>query len=311
MASPVRIVRVLLYALAITTLILSAVCISGCVGSSGTSPGETAAGPGTAPAWRIDHAVIVVDNLTEARERFAAAGFSVVAGGEHGGNDTENALVPFEDGSYLELFAPVNPAMATEMKALVASGTFDAAMQQENAMDSRFMRHLADGPGPEDFALSSPGLNLSAAQADAGQQGIILAGPIPMSRTRPDGIDVKWHVDVPVSGDTAAVPFLIADDTPRSYRVPGGADAMQPNNVTGIKRIVIRTQDQENVTQWYDTVLPGVPASTNGSATTYMLNGSTIEVRQGAAGTQQDGIAEIVLAQGSGGELVLDNSTWE
>ena len=300
--------RALLYVLLVTALITSALCVSGCLGTPGTAAAGSA--NATAPAWQVDHAVIVVNNLTEAKTRFAAAGFSVVTGGEHGGNATGNALVPFADGSYLELFAPVDPAMAAQMKALVASGNFDAAMQRENAMDSRFMRHLADGPGPEDFAISYPGLNLSAAQDSAGQQGITLAGPIAMSRTRPDGVVAQWQVDVPVSGDTAAVPFLIEDNTPRSYRVPSGADAVQPNNVTGIRSVIIGTADPANVTRWYDTVLAGVQKSTNASATTYALNGSTIVVR-GIPGTTQDGITEIVLAQGTGGELVLDNSTWE
>ena len=53
----------------------------------------------------IDHIVILVADLDRAQAEYAAAGFTVVPGGEHAGGLTHNALVAFADGTYLELLA--------------------------------------------------------------------------------------------------------------------------------------------------------------------------------------------------------------
>src|SRR4051812_13475980 len=54
---------------------------------------------------QIDHVVIVVHDLEKAISDFGEMGFTVVRGGEHAGGVTHNALVAFEDGSYLEIVA--------------------------------------------------------------------------------------------------------------------------------------------------------------------------------------------------------------
>ena len=53
----------------------------------------------------IDHIVILVRNLEEAIADYTALGFTVTPGGVHADGATHNALVPFDDGSYLELIA--------------------------------------------------------------------------------------------------------------------------------------------------------------------------------------------------------------
>ncbi len=280
-------------------LLAGAAGICGCMEFSTPPPAEQDSTPVPAPAWRIDHAVIVVDNLSSAMGRYADSGFTVVPGGTHGDGSTQNALITFEDGSYLEIFAAVDPALEESMKTLVSTGTFEADITGENAMDARFMHHLGEGAGLRDFAIWYPGINLSTSRQDAGRQGFALDGPIPMSRTRPDGIDVRWQVSVPVSADSGALPFLISDDTPRVYRVPGGNATVHPNHAAGIERIVIATRDPVNVTRWYDTVLAGREKSVSGMATTYRLDGSEIIV-QGVTTPEQDGPVEIVLNTGKG-----------
>src|SRR5918998_5896519 len=53
----------------------------------------------------LDHFVIVVADLDRAIEDYAALGFTVTPGGVHADGRTHNALVPFADGTYLELIA--------------------------------------------------------------------------------------------------------------------------------------------------------------------------------------------------------------
>ena len=58
---------------------------------------------------RLDHLVIVVRDLEGAVRGYEGLGFAVTPGGEHADGLTRNALIPFKDGSYLELVAFVDP----------------------------------------------------------------------------------------------------------------------------------------------------------------------------------------------------------
>src|SRR5215210_8497029 len=57
----------------------------------------------------LDHLVILVEELEEAVAGYEELGFWVTFGGEHADGLTHNALVPFADGTYLELVAFVDP----------------------------------------------------------------------------------------------------------------------------------------------------------------------------------------------------------
>jgi hypothetical protein len=280
--------------------------MSGCAGTQSTDMNAVSTRIIPTNEWKIDHAVIVVENLSASMEKFTEAGFNVVPGGEHADNITHNALIPFEDGSYLEIFTPVDPALAAEMRELVASGTFDSALKESDAMQKRFMRHLAEGTGLRDFAVSYPCLNLSEEQVIADQGGFVLEGPIEMSRTRPDGIVVRWHVAVPVSGSSTCFPFLIADDTPRSLRVPDGNLTSHPNGVTGIERIEIAARDPDDVDRWYETVLQTSPDCPSGSSTSCVLDGSSIAIRS-ILGNETEGPVRIVLHKSSGETFGLED----
>jgi hypothetical protein len=57
-----------------------------------------------------DHLVILVEALEAAVAGYEELGFRVSPGGEHADGLTRNALVPFADGTYLELVWFVDPA---------------------------------------------------------------------------------------------------------------------------------------------------------------------------------------------------------
>jgi catechol 2,3-dioxygenase-like lactoylglutathione lyase family enzyme len=52
---------------------------------------------------RLDHLVILVRDLDRAVRGYEGLGFAVTPGGEHADGLTRNALIPFRDGSHLEL----------------------------------------------------------------------------------------------------------------------------------------------------------------------------------------------------------------
>lgn len=287
-------------------LLILLIAAAGCSGTQTPSDKKIPTGTDQGNTWRIDHAVIIVDNLTASMEKSREAGFNVVSGGENADNFTHNALIPFKDGSYLELFAATDPATPAEMRQLVASGIFDTAMAGLDAMQKRFMCHLAEGSGLRDFAVSSPGLNISEVQRLAERGGFTLEGPIPMSRTRPDGIVVQWEVAVPVFEYSSCVPFLIVDDTPRALRVPDGNMTEHPNGAAGIGSIEIATHDPAEVSLWYDTILSISPESRTVNLTSYVLEGSVITIRK-ITGDGTEGPVRLLLETDTGGVLAMED----
>jgi hypothetical protein len=59
----------------------------------------------------LDHLVIAVNDLAQTMRDYQSLGFTVQPGGKHPGRQSHNALVVFEDGTYLELIAWVGAAV--------------------------------------------------------------------------------------------------------------------------------------------------------------------------------------------------------
>ena len=56
-------------------------------------------------ALHLDHVVVLVDDLEQAARDYGELGFNVSPGGRHDNGVTHNAIIPFEDNSYIELLA--------------------------------------------------------------------------------------------------------------------------------------------------------------------------------------------------------------
>ena len=179
----------------------------------------------------LDHVVLVVLDLAVAVADHRARGFTVTPGGEHAGGLTHNALVGFQDGSYLEIIAFHDLA--------AARGKHSWAPVAER------------GGGWADFALSSSDL-----RQDLAALGDLLARPPEDGgRTRPDGVAIAWRV----ARLHKPLPFLIQDVTPRELRVPGGDAAKHANGTTGVASIVIGATDPDLVTdRWVKLRARGV-----------------------------------------------------
>lgn len=166
----------------------------------------------------IDHVVILVTDLDEATQQYKRLGFSVMPGGQHP-RHTHNALVPFADGSYLELIA-----------------FYETAADGDPAMH-RWQKHLATGGGLIDFALASNGLDTDTRAIS--ERGVRYSGPSDGARSRPDGERVAWRSATIEGENPGALPFLIQDVTPRETRVPGGDAARHANGVRGIGSVAL------------------------------------------------------------------------
>ena len=182
---------------------------------------------------QLDHVVLVVLNLDGAVAEHRGRGFTVTPGGEHAGGLTHNALIGFQDGSYLELIAfhDVESARGKHQWAPVAER----------------------GGGWADFALLSDDLATDAAALGT----LVTQAPMECGRTRPDGVHVGWR-----SARLAApLPFLIEDITPRNLRAPGGDAARHRNRTHGVERVIVGATDPTTAAKNYQALSArGAPA---------------------------------------------------
>ncbi len=169
-------------------------------------------------AQKIDHVVIVVRDLAQAVADYSAAGFTVTPGGAHADGATHHALIPFADGSYLELIAFKAP---------------------ERPSSHQWWPRLAQGEGLTHYALRSDDLAADVARLRAA--GIALSEPRDGGRTRPDGQALRWRTAA--FDGSFALPFLIEDVTPRELRVPGGVAAEHRLGVRGIAGLRVLADD--------------------------------------------------------------------
>jgi len=226
---------------------------------------------------QLDHVVIAVRDLDRATADCERAGFTVVPGGKHPGRNTQNALVVFDDGSYLELI------------------TYSAASPEE-----RWWRQLdAHGDGFVDFALLPHDLSSVVAQAHA--RGLTdLVGPVPGGRVRPDGERLEWQTARQARHD---LPFLCFDLTPRALRVPEGDVRRHRNGVTGIAEITVAVRDIAQSLHRYRAFLGD--AAVDGDAV--KLDGARIVLQQDAARARDEGPCALRFSgSGEGGVQPLD-----
>lgn len=161
--------------------------------------------------------------------------FTVTPGGRHAHNETENKLICFADGSYIELIAFIND------DPKLKEGHWWGKKKQ-GVIDFAFTH--SDG----DAAVHFSELEERLGKLDAGL-GVAYQKPIKGGRKRPDGVDVKWEVTFPVVRNEDSekggyqrgeLPFWCHDVTPREVRVPFSKESTtHPCGSTGVSQLHI------------------------------------------------------------------------
>lgn len=219
----------------------------------------------------LDHVVIVVASLEQAVADYQRAGFTVIAGGRHPGRNTANALVVFEDDSYLELIAYSAPSP-----------------------EERWWRVLdAAGEGLVDFALWPQ--DIDAAVAEARARGLAELTAVPGARNRPDGVRIAWRSARQQRHD---LPFLCADITPRALRVPEGEVRRHANGARGVAAVQVAVQDVAASLARYRMLLGPDAVADDGGV---QLQGCRIELHAQPGRARGEGPASITLAAASSG----------
>lgn len=181
-----------------------------------------AAAPNPNTALKVDHATVCGSDLDALRVAFASVGLTSDYGGPHGNGVTQMALIGFDDGSYLELIAPVK---ADDPK--LASG-------------SEWAKFIVGNAGPCAWAVGSSDIRGDVERLK--KAGIQISGQSAGSRRKPDGTTIEWEA-AQVGGTAGSLlPFMIQDKTPRELRVKPSA-SVKSSGLTGIAVVIIGVKD--------------------------------------------------------------------
>jgi catechol 2,3-dioxygenase-like lactoylglutathione lyase family enzyme len=175
----------------------------------------------------IDHLVVVVKDLDQAARDYRQLGFTVVPGGQHPVG-SHNMLISFADGSYLEIIA-----------------------FYREAPDHRWWDPLSKGERFVDYCLQTDDLRGDTKKLK--DAGVTINDPVPWSRKRPDGYELKWLLSLATGSHRGVAPFLIEDVTPRNERIP--QELNHSNGASGIEKVTIAAGDLGEIEKWYDALL--------------------------------------------------------
>ncbi len=139
---------------------------------------------------RVDHLVYATPDLERSiAEIESRTGVRASAGGPHIGRGTRNALIALGPNRYLEIIGPdaAQPTPATPRPFGV-----DALK------------------APRLLTWCAAAADLPRLRADAAQQSVPFDDVVAMSRARPDGVTLSWHLTMPSKGfGDGLVPFFI------------------------------------------------------------------------------------------------------
>lgn len=164
----------------------------------------------------IDHIVIAARSLNAAMESYRRLGFTVLAGGAHP-QGSHNALIGFEDGSYIELLG----------------------FYEESPADPWWRLLQERGGGLIDYCMATDDIRADLESIRA--QGVEATDLVAGGRRRPDGYQVQWINNKVGGAFQGLVPFIIEDVTPRAQRLP--SDTTHANGVTGMHCLSLATAD--------------------------------------------------------------------
>jgi catechol 2,3-dioxygenase-like lactoylglutathione lyase family enzyme len=175
----------------------------------------------------LDHLVVVVRDLEKAAKDYEQLGFTVVPGGQHPVG-SHNVLIAFEDGSYLEIIA-----------------------FYREAVDHRWWDPLSKGERLLDFCFQTDDLRGDTKKLK--DAGTAINDPVPWSRKRPDGYELKWLLSLATGSHRGVAPFLIEEVTPRTERIPQQFN--HKNRVVGIDKVTVAVGDLAQADKWYSALL--------------------------------------------------------
>ncbi|ERT00399.1 glyoxalase family protein [Sporothrix schenckii 1099-18] len=192
-------------------------------------------------APKLDHIVLLVPHaVLSTLPTWLTGALTVVPGGQHAGGVTENQLVLFQDGVYVEIIAFVGD---------------DAKKREAHRWGRQPEGHFVDWAvsldkptqKENDDAFTEIQQRVAAAGAGLGYHDLVDGG-----RTTPDGVVLRWATASPVAlpGHGAVsgglLPFWCIDRTDRTLRVPYATRpdlAQHPSQAVGVAGVTLHVAD--------------------------------------------------------------------
>jgi hypothetical protein len=175
--------------------------------------------------YNLDHVILLLpyDYLSNPPD-WITKNFTISPGGRHADGKTENRLLLFRDGTYLELIAFVND---------------DPEKRKGHWWDKPY--------GVVDYALGATEFDyeMLVQRLEKTDTGITYAPPKAGGRARPDGVELKWEVTFPKGVDRGNIPFFCTDVTPRERRVPiTQENTTHPSGVLGMAGVSLKVKKE-------------------------------------------------------------------
>jgi hypothetical protein len=223
----------------------------------------------------LDHIVFLVDDLEVATKDFQKAGYIVSKGGKHDNKLTENALIHFENGTFLELLALQSTWLTRILKWLFRTFLQKSKLNIPASIPdvkARFgARALFGQSGIIDFCLLAK--NGLTDYEEITQRNLPLTPVVEMKRTRPDGITLKWNIFAPFEG---FLPFVMTPYQPIFELNP--IHLAHPNGAKGFEKVMIYTIHFEEVVAKYELLLGVAPSEKTENMALFQLERGSIEV---------------------------------
>lgn len=170
----------------------------------------------------IDHVPFAASDHDAAVKRFENAGLPTTYGGRHTDAGTEMSMVVLPDGSYLEIIAP----------------------SDDDADPDYWPTHLAADAGPCAWCVDGGSVHAQCQRAIS--QDIEVHGPTRGVRDTPTGERAEWDMAYLGPQDDGLLPFVVADRTPREFRVPDSDLYGAP--ISGISHVILAVPDLDEAT---------------------------------------------------------------
>ncbi|KAH7052233.1 glyoxalase-like domain-containing protein, partial [Macrophomina phaseolina] len=178
----------------------------------------------------LDHIVVLLSYLELLNlPTWIKANFTVSPGGRHADGKTENKLILFQDGTYIELIAFLHDDPANrrghwwgdKRHGIIDWALTSSTVEHANraAACLREWKSKQDNEALADFAYTQP------------RQG---------GRRKPDGQEIAWFVTFPQGVRRGLAPFWCHDSTPRQLRAPIGPQGLQHQcGAIGISNLIV------------------------------------------------------------------------
>jgi len=233
---------------------------------------------------RPDHVIYAVEDLDAVIDAFEEQGFTVTRGGELG--PLHNALIPFDDGTYLELLA-TRPTLAGWVAATVFRiGPVVRLLGRRQPLMTMAPAFVS-ARGLVMWAIRTTPIEEYVTAVD--NEGISM-GPIEEGgRTRPDGRTARWASARPFE---PTLPFCIQDRTDMRLRIPTSEATEHANGVVGIETITVGVENLSRAVETYSVVFRTDPGRVTPTEAAYDLDGWTVRLRTADADADADGDVE-------------------